>query len=414
MAKKYFDIKPPAKVTRRSVKKQQNAEARRLAGEKASFPGYGRTLSAYNDDYFAKAQPKPGRLKRFRAKITKKRVVLFIVAIILVIIGYLAFKFYHDFSRAFGGSIFGIFHSTTLKGESTGRVNILLAGDSADDPGHNGANLTDSIMVISIDTKDKTKSALLLSVPRDLYLHIPNYGYSKINAAYQDGKQDHFSGYGYPNGGMGQLEQIVSQKLGIPIDYYALIDYGALRDAVNAVGGITINIHSPDPRGLYDPSIDYATGGPLVDLSNGQHTLNGEQALDLARARGDAYDSYGFPQADFNRTEHQRQMIVALKSKATTVGVLANPIKVGQLFDSVGKNVKSDLTLSDLRRLYTLTKPIGGNHVVSANVNGPTKNPLLTSYTTTSGQDALVPAAGLNNYSQIQNYVNQLTKFTNN
>ena len=59
------------------------------------------------------------------------------------------------------------------------------------------------------------------------------------------------------------------------------------RDAVNDVGGITVNIQSPDPRGLYDPSIDYATNGPLVDLSNGVHTLSGEQALDLARARDD-------------------------------------------------------------------------------------------------------------------------------
>ncbi|MGH7237730.1 MAG: LCP family protein, partial [Candidatus Saccharimonadales bacterium] len=403
-----------AKVTRRSVKKRQKTEAKILAAQKADFPAMGRNLSTYSADYFNKPQPKPGKLRRLKNAVTIKRVVLGFVILVLIVGGYLGFKFYKNFSAAFGGNIFGILHSTTLKGEDSGRVNILLAGDSADDPGHDGANLTDSIMVISIDTKDKTKSALLLSVPRDLYVNIPGNGYSKINAAYEDGQQDNFSAAGYPNGGMGQLEQVISQKLGIPIDYYALIDYGALKDAVNAVGGITVNIQSPDPRGLYDPSVDYATGAPLVDLSNGQHTLDGEQALDLARARGDAYGSYGFPQADFNRTQNQRQMIVALKQKATSVGVLANPIKVGELFDSVGKNVKSNLTLSDIRRLYSLVKPINNKNVKSANINGGSTNPLLTSYTTANGQDTLIPTAGIDNYNQIQSYVNQLTKFINN
>ena len=99
---------------------------------------------------------------------------------------------------------------------------------------------------------------------------------------------------GYPSGGMGQLEQVVEENFGIAINYYALIDYSAFRDAVNAVGGIDVTIASSDPRGLYDPNIDYTTHGPLVKLTNGVHHLNGQQALDLVCARGDSANSYGF------------------------------------------------------------------------------------------------------------------------
>src|SRR5581483_2990394 len=212
-----------------------------------------------------------------------------------------------------------------------------------DDPGHQGANLTDSIMLVSIDTQNHT--AYMLSIPRDLYVNIPGFGYAKINEAYPDGQSESFSQPGYPAGGMGLLEEVVSQKFGIPIDYYALVNYSAVRDAVNAVGGITVTIDSPDGE-LYDPNRDYATGGPLVSLTNGTHTLNGEQALDLARARGDPSpygEPIGFEQSDFQRTADQRMMLVALESKANALSVVTNPIKMGELFDTMGNNVQTDL-----------------------------------------------------------------------
>src|SRR5581483_1704119 len=149
-------------------------------------------------------------------------------------------------------------------------------------------------MLLSINTKNNT--AWMLSIPRDLWVNIPNHGYNKINAVYEFGQNDNFSENGYPNGGMGELEKIVSQKLAIPIDYYALINYTAFKQSVDAVGGVSINIQSHDPRGLFDAYTH-------LKLPNGNVTLNGQQALDLARARGDnaAGDiSYGFPQSDFD------------------------------------------------------------------------------------------------------------------
>lgn len=344
--------------------------------------------------------------KKPRKILTVKRVVLSILAILIIGGGWMAGKLIINTARIFHGSVFNILTTTKLKGEDTGRVNILLAGNSADDPGHDGANLTDSIMVVSIDTKNNT--AFMLSIPRDLWVHIPGYGHAKINETYVDGQTGHFSAQGYPNGGMGLLEEVIHQNFNLDISYYALIDYNAVRDAVNAVGGIDVTIKSSDPRGLYDPSIDWTTHGPLVKLSNGTHHLSGEQALDLARARGDAYGSYGYAQSDFERTQNQRLMLLSLKTKVLSAGVLANPVALGNLFDSLGKNVKTDMTLSEARRMYDLGKKINNENVTSASLNDVNGKNLLANYTSPTGQSALIPANGLDNFSQIQAYITRL------
>jgi len=380
----------------------------------AKFPTVGMTLQSYKNDApgdrtrsRAAAPVQPGRWQRFRHRVTPKRVVLAFVALILLIGLWLGGKAVYELHKLFGGSIFGVFSTTKLKGEDVGRVNILLAGNSADDPGHDGADLTDSIMLISIDTKHN--QAFLMSIPRDLWVHLPGDGHGKINAAYVYGQSNGFDTNGYPTGGMGELEQVVSQDLGVTINYYALVNYSALRDSVNDVGGVTVNIQSNDPRGLYDPSIDYATHGPLVKLTNGPHTLDGEQALDLARARGDAYGSYGFAQSDFERTQNQRMLLVALKNKVVTTGVIANPTKLNSLFSTIGNNVKTDLSLSEAHRLYDLSKLITGNNIKSIGLNQVNGKDLLTSYAAPDGESALIPAAGADNYSAIQAYLRQLT-----
>lgn len=394
-----------------------------------SFPAVGATLSSYqsasqgasatalpatpnplfaNDAYVPLTHTQRPAVKKRRRKIfTKKRVALVFLLLVLLGAGWMGSKILINVQRIFNGNVFSILTVSKLKGEDTGRVNFLLAGNSADDPGHDGANLTDSIMIVSIDTKDNT--AFMMSVPRDLWVDIPGYGHAKINEAYVDGQAGHFSQSGYPNGGMGLLEEVIQQNLGISVDYYALVDYNALRDAVNDVGGIDLNIQSSDPRGLYDPSIDYATHGPLVKLTNGVHHLTGEQALDLARARGDGYGSYGFPRADFDRTANQREIILAIKNKALTAGVLANPVTLGNLFDSIGQNVHTDMQLSEVRRLYDISKNLKDSSIQSIGLNDANGINLLSSYMAPNGEDALIPAAGMDDFSSIQAFIRQLT-----
>lgn len=356
----------------------------------------------------------PIRRPKSKKKFSKKKKVLMSLATLLIIgLGVSAWygnQILGNIDKVFHGNIFSdvraLFSNTKLKGEDQGRVNVLLAGDSADDPNHGGAQLTDSIMLLSIDTKNHT--GFMLSIPRDLWVSIGN-GHQKINAA---NEVTNFSQSGYPKGGMGQLEQVLQTQLGIPINYYALIDYTAFKDSVNAVGGITINIQSDDPRGLFDPNIAKADGGPLK-LPNGMVVLNGQTALNLARARGDpcycGHYEYGFPNSDFNRTQHQRQMLTALELKAQSVGVMSNPIKVTNLFKALGNNVQTDLSIQEVLRFIQITKGMNVSNLQSLTLNNDGKNPLLAGYSAPDGESALIPKSGLDNFGQITQYYQQLT-----
>jgi LCP family protein required for cell wall assembly len=407
------NYRPPKKIRGPSNPDHKTKKATKGA---ASFPDVGMTLRSYSLEMSdAAARPtrnaagvvKTSRWRRIRSKVSIKRFVLLLLVLILGTGGFLGYKFVYNTHKVFGGSILSVLSTTKLKGEDTGRVNILLAGNSSDDVGHDGADLTDSIMIISIDTKNNT--AFLLSIPRDTWVDIPGAGHQKINDAYVVGQNDSFSQSGYPNGGMGLLEEVIQQNFDISMDYYALVNYGAFRDAVNAVGGIQVNIQSSDPRGLYDPSRDYVTHTPLVKLTNGEHTLTGEQALDLARARGDTYGSYGYAQSDFERTQNQRLMIVALKTKAETAGVLANPAKLASLADAIGSNVTTDMKLSEVHRLYDIVKPITNSNIASLSLNNANGKDLLASYTSPDGEEALIPALGLDDFDDIQAYIKQQT-----
>ncbi|GAC1572348.1 MAG: hypothetical protein NVS3B23_07450 [Candidatus Saccharimonadales bacterium] len=350
--------------------------------------------------------------KRFALK---KAVILLTLTVFLTFLssaGWMGWKFYRNTSRLTHNnnplSALGIFQHSPLKGEERGRVNILIAGNSADDQGHDGADLTDSIMVLSIDTYNH--QAYMLSIPRDTWVNIPHYGHAKINEAILSTK---FKEDGYPNGGMGMLEKVINNNLGIPIDYFALVNYAAFRDSVNAIGGITVNIKSEDPRGLYDPNIGRTEGGPLK-LPNGPVYLNGQTALNLARARGDpTFDGrveYGFSRSDFDRTQHQRQMAFALKDKVLSTGVLSDPIKIGNLLDSVGKNVKTDLQLKELESLYQLAKNINNTNIKSFSLDKISgKQNLLKNYNTATGQLALIPSAGIDDFNQIASAIKTIS-----
>jgi LCP family protein required for cell wall assembly len=325
----------------------------------------------------------------FRIKRLVKRVTIFFLAAMVVIGGWLGYQLYSTAAKTAGDknplSLLSVFKPVSLD-QTKGRTNILLTGYSADDPGHQGADLTDSIIVISIDKS--TNSADIISIPRDTYVDIPGFGYQKINAAYEDG-------------GMSLMEKVINQDLGITINYYTLINYAAVQDAVNDVGGVTVNIDSSDPRGLYDPN----TG---VDLPNGTVKLDGQQALDLSRARGDDYGSYGFPNGDFDRIKNQQLLLLALKAKISSSSVIANPLKVGALIGSIGNNIKTNLQIDQFETLYSITKNISNSNIKTVSLNDINGQTLLTSYVTDDGEDALIPTSGLDNYSQIQTAVQNL------
>lgn len=381
-----------------------------IQAEVAAFPPIGTTLPS--PMYYQSARPNMATPvvvpRRSGPRLWFKRFMIGLLVLALLAVGFVGVKFLINASKSFDGSLFGFLRQEKLRGEDQGRVNILIAGNSADDEDHNGAELTDSIMLVSVDTENKR--AFMLSIPRDLWVDTPTDGYSKINAVYSYAKQEGYSAPGYSEGAMGALQQVVGESLGIPIHYYALTNYTAFKQAVDAVGGIEVTIASSDPRGMYDPSRDWSgpRGTPLVRLSNGKHTLSGHEALNLARARGNAAGSYGFAQSDYTRTANQRMMLIALKDKASSAGVALNPIKVASLLDSFGDNVITDFTTSEVRRLYEITRDIPAGSITSVGLNDVNGRSLLTSYRGTGGQSALIPRQGRDDYSEIRSYIESL------
>ena len=379
---------------------------RSLMGAALPNPDFGRQFNARRANQIQRKGwqfwKRNSAMKKTKTKWSRKRkITMSILAVfgcLLLFGGYIGAKIIGDLDHVFHSNVASdaqaLFSSVELKGQAQGRVNILVGGDSSDrvDPAANGGELTDSIMVLSMDTKNNT--AFMLSIPRDLWVNVPNEGWAKINSTYE-------------YNGMGGFAQLVTQDLGIPIDYYALVNYQAFEDLVNAVGGIEVNIQSSDPRGLYDPQ-PYP-GAAAFKLPNGWNELTGQQALDLARARGEAYGSYGFPDSDFDRTAHQRQMVIAVVQKTESADVISNPIRIGQIFDALSSNVQTNLTLSDALELAKLTKEIKIANIQSDAYSYSGSNSMLINYNAPDGEDALAPSAGLGDYSQLQDYYKRIT-----
>lgn len=338
-----------------------------------------------------------------------KKALLLVFVIILIPLLYIGTWDYHNYSHAtkkmFGsGDLWAALPPNSLENQN-GRTNILLAGFSADDPGHSGADLTDSIMILSLDKKSKT--GYMLSIPRDLYVDIPGFGYAKINEAYQDGQNSKFNESGYAKGGMGMLGKIVSKNFDIKLNYYVLIDYGAVRDTVNALHGITVTIKSNDPRGIYDANFLPKEGGPLK-LSNGKHKIDGKTALRLSRARGETYNSYGLAGSDFDRTKDQQIVLKGIKDKLTAK-LLIDPRKNPPILNAIANNVRTDLGINNILPLYKLFNSVPSSKLKSASLRDQSKKiNLVVGYTTPIGQSALIPNGGVSDYSEIQAYVKRL------
>jgi LCP family protein required for cell wall assembly len=284
---------------------------------------------------------------------------------------------------------------TQLNGEGDGRVNILLLGKGG--PGHEAPDLTDTILVASIDPL--MNEAALLSVPRDFFVQDQNGNGTKINAIYSNAKRA--AAYNgsqneseIENAGLRAIKKSVTDVLGIPMHYHIMVNFDAFESAIDTVDGITVNVKEP----LYDQSVAWLLGGNPLVADRGLQTFNGERALLYARSRK------GSARGDFDRTERQREIIVALQQKIISVGTFSNPFKIMELIDNAGDNVRTDLNgLGEVKRLYEIGQNISGDKVTSVGLADPPN--ILVTTDMIAGQSVVVPLAGLYQYDDIKSYV---------
>lgn len=343
-----------------------------------------------------------------RRKKIVKRIFLGLLLILLAIGGYMAYKVVWASDSVFQGNLLGLVQNQPLKMDANGRTNVVVFGTSEDDPGHSGALLTDSIMLISADQENH--NAYLMSIPRDLwvdYNEACNSGYAgRINEVYScfsdDGDDE--------EAGATALMEKVGEITGLETQYYVHMNYGVLRDAVNAVGGVSVDIDSDDPRGIYDDNFDWMCKYKCnyVKYPNGPTgNMDGEHALALARARGASGNTYGLAQANFDREKYQRKILVALKDKAVSAGTLTNIGKVTGLIDAMGNNLRTNFDTAEIRTLMAVGTDTPSEEIVSLVLNDP-EAPLVHG-ANVNGASVLIPSAGEGNFAEIQAYVAKST-----
>lgn len=350
-----------------------------------------------------------GRKKRVKQPVSRrkkitKRILIALVILALAIGGFMAYKLIWASGSVFQGNLLGVLQNKPLKMDANGRTNIVVFGTSEDDPGHEGALLTDSIMIISAD--QNKHDAYLLSIPRDLWVNYNqacNSGYAgRINEVYScfsgDGKSE--------EEGATALMEKVGEVVGLETQYYVHMNYSVLRDAVDAVDGVSVEIDSDDPRGIYDDNFDWKCKYRCnyVKYANGPTgNMDGEHALALARARGASGNTYGLAQANFDREKYQKKILIALKDKAVSVGTLTNIGKVTGLIDAMGKNLRTNFDTAEIRTLMSMGTDTPSDAIKSLVLNDA-EAPLVRG-AMVNGASVLIPTAGESNFSEIQAYV---------
>jgi LCP family protein required for cell wall assembly len=219
------------------------------------------------------------------------------------------------------------------------QVTMLLLGVDYRDwlPG-NGPPLTDTIILATIDPQGQT--AAMLSIPRDLWVEVPGYGYNKINQAYQLGEAN-----AEPEGGAGLAMDTLENFFDISIQYYAMVDFNTFVRLVDEIKGVKINVPEAikvDPLGGKDPII----------LQPGIQTLPGDIALAYVRNR----DTAG---SDFDRIQRQQQVILAIRKRVISFEMIPFLIeKAPQLYKELSSGVKSNLSLQQAVQLIWLVSQI--------------------------------------------------------
>jgi LCP family protein required for cell wall assembly len=258
------------------------------------------------------------------------------------------------------------------------RVNILLLGTDKRVQ-EQGPSRTDTIIVVTADPQAKT--AGMLSIPRDLWVSIPNHSEGRINIA-------HFLGesYDYPGGGPALAKKTVQYALGIPIHYYVRVDFEGFEKLVDAIGGITIDVEEAIHDDEY-PDSNY--GYMTIDIPAGVQLMDGKTALQYARARHGS--------TDFMRSRRQQEVIKAIQDKVLRLDIPLT--RIPEMLRIVGGSVQTDLGLSEMYALAKVGREVAAGNIKSAVVDETMTTPQITP----DGAQVLIP-----NRARIREVVNEL------
>jgi len=234
-----------------------------------------------------------------------------------------------------GGSITDLvwLFASDLNQDQEHRTNFLLLGEGG--IGHDGGDLTDTVLVVSYNHEFNTLS--MLSIPRDFWVETSNKTGMRINRAYEYEKQ-------LLNDSETALEntsKIVSKITNLPIHYFAKIDFSVFTDIIDAFGGVKVLVENKinDP---YFPCPNMLNYCPF-SISTGVHEMDGETALKFVRSRKTT--------SDFDRAARQQKIIEAIREKAFAEDILTSPKKLKRIYKIFENRVETNLRFREILRL---------------------------------------------------------------
>ena len=338
--------------------------------------------------------------KKRRKRTIFKKIIALSIVFVFISGGYMAYKASSAFDKItgeensivksfimmlpFGNNFFQILpieeEASTidkLKNNELDRLNVAILGiRGADDP--NGGLLTDTIMIISIEPK--TGRTALISIPRDLYVNVPYHDHkNKINEIYVEGIKDD----GWKNG-LKYSEKAILDVTGLDIHYAASVDFKAFKEIIDILGGVRITLARP-----FSETNQFEEG--VIELPAGSQTIDGDTALLFARAR--------FSTSDFDRAKRQQQLLIAIKEKAFSLGVISNPLKIISILNSLGNHVRTDAELWEIKELVTVVKEMDTTNI-QRKVFDTSKEGLLYASRDKNGSYILLPEG--ENFNEMQ------------
>jgi LCP family protein required for cell wall assembly len=249
----------------------------------------------------------------------------------------------------------------------TNRVTVLVMGVDRR-PGEPFISRTDSMMLLSVDPDTDTVS--IMSIPRDLYVVIPGRGRDRINTAFVYGAAGN-----NPAGGAALAMQTVEYNLGVHVNHYVAVDFRAVEEGIDEIGGIDIYV----PKEIYDPTFpDMNYGYDPLYVAAGLQSMDGVTALRYARTR--------HTDNDFNRAQRQQDVLLAVRDKVLALGLLEMTRLAPTLYQQLGDSVRTDMSLERLIGVATMASRVAEEDINTAVLDYN----YVTSFTTETGAQVLI------------------------
>lgn len=248
-------------------------------------------------------------------------------------------------------------------------MNILLLGSDTTNPANAGR--TDVMVILSVNRSAGTVS--MLSIPRDLYVHIPGHEVTRINTAYGYGMHD-------GTGGFELLAETIRYNLGLQIDHYARVDFADFRQIVDALGSIEISVDCAiqDWR-LSEPDLDPTVedNWEMFTLPVGVHEMDGSLALWYARSRRTS--------SDFDRGRRHQALLRALWARIRSLNLVE---QLSDIYPQALEVVETDLELGDMLELAPLALALDPTRIASYTFR---PNVETKAWRSPQGSDVLAP-----------------------